>query len=118
LTFGNGGTRLEPEQNLQQRADSFCALISPVNDTVDWQLLSLTNYDKEYQQFKSSSILSDGKTEIEMREVNESDNGKKSLLWVCHGYEFFLDKKPIAAVQTMIKQYVWFSKDLDPKMRL
>ena len=50
--------------------------------------------------------------------MNESGDGKKSLLWFYNGYVFTLDRKQIAAVQTLTKQYIWLDKDLDPKMKL
>lgn len=118
ISFSRKGAQREPDNETQQSLDSFVAVISKLNDTTAWQVIFITEYDKNLQKNKLTRFLTDGNTEIEIREVNESDNGKQSLLWICHGFEFFLDKKPIAAVQTMIKQFVWLNKDLDQNMKL
>ena len=117
LVFGSEGARVERGNELQNGVDSFVAVISLPDDTTDWQLISSAQY-KASDNYKSNWVLTDGKTEIEIRKVIESDNGKKSLLWLSEGYEFFLDNKSIAAVQTMMKQFVWFSKDLNQNMKL
>lgn len=44
-------------------------------------------------------------------------DGKKSMIWTYHGYEFVVNGKSVAAVQTAAKQYVWLANDLDPKMK-
>lgn len=118
LAFSREGTKIEKGSELLQSKDSFVAIITLPFDTTEWQLTSIIEYDINSQKYKWNRVLSDGETSIEIIEVNVSDNGKQSLLWICHGYEFFLDKKSIAAVQTMMKQFVWINKGLDQNKQL
>lgn len=118
LVFRRGGIGFEPASELLQDVDSFVAVISLPFDTTEWQLTSILEYDKNLQKYKAKRILSDGKIEIEIMKVDKQDNGKQSLLSYCEGYEFFLEKKSIAAVQTWNKQFVWLNKGLDQNKQL
>lgn len=74
--------------------------------------------DSTIWEIKGSYLLTDGDKKIEISKVNESADGKKSLLWFYNGYVFTLNKKQIGAVQTLTKQYIWLDKELDPRMKL
>ena len=97
------GGGLDPEITASHREIN--GEIDIKGDTTSWEI-------------KGSYLLTDGDKKIEISRVNESGDGKKSLLWFYNGYVFTLDKKQIAAVQTLTKQYIWLDKDLDPKMKL
>ena len=119
LTIEKKELKIEKESNTKEATNNFAAIISPLHDTADWQLVYFkrANVDSSSQQ-KEFKTLSNGQTEIQIKEVNESDNGKFSLLWIYHGYEFLLNGKVVAAIQTLSKQYVWLRNDLDEKMKL
>jgi len=98
------------------RKDSF-TLISAASDTSEWEIgyRFVEDGSKEKRYIQS---LTDGKTIIEIKEVNEAEDGKFSAIWMYKGYEFFLNGKAIAAVQTLAKHYVWCRTDMDKRLKL
>lgn len=118
LIFEKGGVTIGPvdESKVTASADNFSAIISPNNDTTEWAIVYGLVQDSLKQQHYLH-ILTDGVTQVEIRDINEAADGKKSMIWTYHGYEFVVDGKSAAAVQTAAKQYVWLANDLDPKMK-
>ncbi len=107
---------------LNQSVDNYMAAIASASDTTAWQLVLVTGSGEEVEgNFKASGVLSDGVTRIQIREVRQWSDGKTPVMKVICGYEFFLDGRSIAAVQSSIdtfqKKYVWLREDLDETMK-
>lgn len=117
IVLENGKLKTEREQNSEATLRFFQAELSVLSDTISWQLGYLTRFGRDSSDVHSPFLLSDGKTDIEIHEITEADDGKFSLIWTFHGYEFILNGKAVMAVQTMAKQYVWMDKGLDEKMK-
>ncbi|MBD3748468.1 MAG: hypothetical protein IE931_03135 [Sphingobacteriales bacterium] len=95
-------------------------------NTSAWKLaviypLALEKDGRLYADYKTpfKGILTNNKTYIEIREVTQNEEGKKSFLSPVLGYEFWLDSESLAAVQVvpMSKMNVWIKEDLDPKLK-
>jgi len=90
-------------------------MVSPIMVEVDgnYQLDTITKFN---------AALSNGTTEIEIKKISEIEGTKFSLLrGPAMGYEFYLNKKPIAALQyhtlSMDKLFIWFHNELDEDMK-
>ncbi|HET9825534.1 MAG TPA: hypothetical protein VFP87_09370 [Chitinophagaceae bacterium] len=118
MVFDRRGITIEPvnEAKITTSQNNFSAIISPNSDAGEWVILYGLVRDSLKQKHYVYA-LTDGTTEIELRDVNVGADGKTSMMWTYHGYEFFLNGRAVAAVQTAAKQYVWLANDLDPKMK-
>lgn len=107
---------------LNQSVDNYMAAIASASDTTAWQLILVTGSGADVEgNFKAAGVLTDGVTRIRITEVRQWDDGKTPVMKAICGYEFFLDDRSIAAVQSSIdtfqKRYVWLHQDLDERMK-
>jgi hypothetical protein len=107
---------------LNQSVDNYMAAIASASDTTAWQLILVTGSGADVEgNFKAAGVMTDGVTKIRITEVRQWDDGKTPVMKVICGYEFFLDDRSIAAVQSSIdtfqKRYVWLRQDLDERMK-
>ena len=102
---------------LNQSKNNFIALLSFTNDTTVWRMIVVTRSGEEVE-----GILTNGITEIQIREVKQWEDGKTAAFNLIMGYEFFLNNNSIAAVQANIdtfqKKFVWLHQNLDARMKL
>jgi hypothetical protein len=108
---------------LNQSNNNYIALLSFTNDTTVWRMIVVTRIGEEVEgNYQAEGILTNGITEIQIREVKQWEDGKTSALKLIMGYEFFLDNNSIAAVQasldTFQKKFVWLHQNLDERMKL
>ena len=101
--------------------DNYTALISPYNDTTLWKMILVTATGIEVLgNLEAEGILTNGITNIQIREVKQWEDGKNTPLDMICGYGFFLDDKEIAAVQKfddVTRRYVWLNQNLDERIK-
>ena len=107
---------------LNQSKDNYIAIISPRADTAIWKMVIVFLSGEAVEgNYQAKGTLSDGVTNIQIREVKQWEDGKVPVMKVICGYVFYLDDKPIAAVQSSIdsfqKKFVWLHQNLDEKMK-
>ena len=103
--------------------NSYVAFIAPEEDTTVWQMNLFTRSGNEVEgNYHAEGILTNGKSEIQIREVKQWEDGSNAFFELITGYEFYLDNQSIGAVQASIdtfkKKVVWLHKNLDNKMKL
>ncbi len=103
---------------LNHSTDNYLAILSARNDTSVWKMIIVAEKGAFVENnFSAEGLLTHGKTRIQIKEVREWNDGKVPFLKLIIGYEFFLEKHSIAAVQsspdTFQKKFVWLHKDLD-----
>ena len=103
--------------------NSYVAFIAPGEDTTVWQMNLFTRSGNEVEgNYHAEGILTNGKSEIQIREVKQWEDGSNAFFELIVGYEFYLDNQSIGAVQASIdtfkKKVVWLHKNLDNKMKL
>jgi hypothetical protein len=101
----------------------YVAFLSPKNDTTVWKMNLFTRSGGEVEgNYRAEGILTDGISEIQIREVKQWEDGSNAYFELINGYEFYLDNRSIAAVQASIdtfkKKIVWLHQNLDNKMKL
>ncbi len=101
--------------------DNYTALISPGNDTSFWKMILVSGAGMEILgDIKAEGILTNGLTNIQIREVKQWEDGKKTPWMMTCGYVFSIDDKAIAAVQKfddVTRKYVWLHNNLDERMK-
>lgn len=107
---------------LNLSADNYLALITPIADTTTWKMIIVSYRGKAVEgNFSADGILTDGKQQIQIRQVKVWEDGKVPTFKPIIGYEFFIDNKSIAAVQSSLdsfqKKFVWLRQDLDESMK-
>jgi len=103
---------------LNNSVDNYSVIISPEYDTTLWKMAVTFNMGEDVNgEFNASGALTDGKVNIQIREVRVWEDGKTPMMKVICGYEFYLDNTALAAVQSCIdatkKKFVWLKQDLD-----
>ena len=116
-------TELGDWSMLNQSNNNYIALLSFTNDTTVWRMIVVTRSGEEVEgNYQAEGILTNGITEIQIREVKQWEDGKTAAFNLIMGYEFFLDNNSIAAVQasldTFQKKFVWLHQNLDERMKL
>jgi hypothetical protein len=109
--------------NVNQSNENYIVLISPSNDTTEWEMIVVFKSGSEVEgDYKSDGILSDGTTNIEIRAVKQWEDGETATFNLILGYEFYLENQAVAALQASIdtfkKKYVWLDKNLSEHMKL
>ena len=106
---------------LDGNPDNYTALIAPYNDTALWKMILVSATGNEILgNLEAEGILTNGKTNIQIREIKQWEDGKNTRLEMICGYGFFLDDKEIAAVQKfddVTRRYVWLHQNLDERMK-
>jgi hypothetical protein len=106
---------------LNGRLDNYTALISPSNDTSLWKMILVSATGVEVLgNLEAEGILTNGLTNIQIREVKQWEDGKHTPFMMTCGYVFFIDDQAIAAVQKfddVTRKYVWLHKNLDEQMK-
>jgi len=106
---------------LNQNTDNYIALISPLADTTVWKMIVVCRSGGEVKgNFKAEGTLTNGVTNIQIREVKQWEDGKNPAFKMICGYEFFIDNKPVAAVQSnniSQKKFVWLLQNLNDRMK-
>ena len=107
---------------LNKSIDNYLALISPSYDTTGWKMVLVSSIGAEVVgKFKAEGILTNGITNIQIREIKQWEDGKNTTFKMICGYGFFLDNNEIAAVQSNFdlspKKFVWLHQNLDEQMK-
>lgn len=107
---------------LNKSTDNYSVIISPANDTTVWKMVLVFNTGEDVKSnFNASGVLTNGKINIQIREVRVWEDGKTPLMNAICGYEFYLDNNPIAAVQSSVdtfqKKFVWLNQNLDEPIK-
>jgi len=107
---------------INKSTDNYIAIISPLSDTVSWKMVFVFSAGEDVAgNFQAEGILTNGVTNIKIKEVKQWEDGKVPMMKLICGYEFILDNKSIAAVQSSIdtfqKKFVWLRQDLDENMK-
>jgi len=115
-------TVISDESMLNQSNDNYIAIISPSADTVVWKMIVVFRSGPEVEgNFRAEGILTNGVTNIQIREIKQWEDGKSPVFKVICGYEFLIDNKSIAAVQSSLdtfqKKFVWLNQNLDERMK-
>jgi hypothetical protein len=103
---------------LNNSVDNYSAIIAPEYDTTLWKMVVTFNMGEDVNgNFNASGALTDGKTNIQIREVRVWEDGKTPMMKAICGYEFYLENTAIAAVQSCMdatkKKLVWLNQNLD-----
>jgi hypothetical protein len=115
------------EMELIESKGSFISSFKSVSDTTVWEMMLVYPLVVEVENTMVSDrstifkgLITDGSTMIGISKVTEPDKGEKSIWKPLEGYEFFLDGKSVAAVQTipMKSQYVWIHNELDARTKM
>jgi len=115
-------TVISDESMLNQSNDNYIAIISPSADTVVWKMIVVFRSGPEVEgNFRAEGILTNGVTNIQIREIKQWEDDKSPVFKVICGYEFLIDNKSIAAVQSSLdtfqKKFVWLNQNLDERMK-
>jgi len=115
-------TYIGPLSWLNQSNENYITMISPVADTSKWVMILNTNSGAKVEgNYTAEGVLTDGVTNIEIREVKQWEDGKSPAFGMICGYEFYVDNHSIAAVQSCLdttkKKFVWLYPDLDEKIK-
>jgi hypothetical protein len=107
---------------LNNRNENYVAIIAPAADTTEWRMILVSNSGEAIKgNFQASGILTNGVTNIQIIEVKQWEDGKTPTFKMICGYEFIMDNKSIAAVQSSLdtfqKKFVWLLQDLDERMK-
>jgi hypothetical protein len=108
--------------SINQSIENYMVKISSTADTSEWTMILITKYGTEVAgKFTAQGILTDGVTNIEIREVKQWEDGKTPVLGIICGYEFYIDNIALAAVQSCLdttkKKMVWLNQNLDEQMK-
>lgn len=99
--------------------DNYAVFISPSYDTTVWKMI-LVSSTEVLGNLEAEGILTNGKTNIKIREIKQWENGKSTLGMMICGYGFFIDNKAIAAIQSfddVTRKFVWLHQNLDEQMK-
>lgn len=107
---------------MNQSVDNYIAIIAPAADTSVWKMGVVFGSGQDVEgNYRAAGFMTDGITEVEIREVKQWEDGKSPALKLICGYEFFIGNNSVAAVQSSIdtfqKKYVWLSQNLTEKMK-
>jgi len=107
---------------LNKSIDNYIALISHSYDTTGWKMVLVSSTGAEVAgKFKAEGILTNGVTNIQIREIKQWDDGKNTTFKMICGYGFFIDNNEIAAVQSNFdlspKKFVWLHQNLEEQMK-
>jgi hypothetical protein len=103
---------------LNNRNENYVAVLTHAADTTEWRMILVSNSGEEIKgNFQAEGILTNGVTNIQIREIKQWEDGKTPSFKVICGYEFIMDNKSIAAVQSYQKKFVWLLNDLDERMK-
>ena len=106
---------------LNKSNDNYLAIITRVSDTTVWQLMIITAIGPDLGEYKAEGVLSNGAINIQVREVKQWEDGKTPVLKMICGYEFIMDNKSVAAVQSSLdtfkKKFVWLNQQLDERLK-
>jgi len=115
------------DSEIIEAMESFVTNFSPLHSDAKWDLVlvypipvEVDGYYQTDQKTKFHGILSDGSTEIEIRHVDEWEDGKTTIFNPTEGFEFFINSRSIAAVQVfpINKMFVWIHQDMNEDMKL
>lgn len=103
---------------LNNRNENYVAVLNPAADTAAWRMILVSNSGEEIKgNFQAEGILTNGVTNIQIREIKQWEDGKTPTFQMICGYEFIMENKSIAAVQSYQKKFVWLLQDLDERMK-
>ena len=107
---------------LNKSIDNYIALISPSYDTTGWEMILVSSTGAEVEgKFRAEGVLTNGVTNIQIREIKQWEDGKNTTFKMICGYGFFRDNTEIAAVQSNFdlspKKFVWLRQNLDEQMK-
>jgi hypothetical protein len=108
---------------LNNSTDNYIALFNQTTDTIVWKMIAVFDSgEKVEENFTAEGILTNGVIEIQIRIIKHWEDGKTPMFKPIIGYEFILDGRSIAAVQSSIdtfqKKFVWLLPGLDEQMKL
>jgi hypothetical protein len=107
---------------LRESKDNYLAIITLPGDSIPWKVIIASRAGANVKGEEFFGMLTDGQTELQMQEVLDWKDGKKSMVKGAVGYEFRLNDKTLAAAQvspdTFQKKIVWIHQDLSPKQQL
>jgi hypothetical protein len=90
-------------------------------DTTEWKMVLITKSGTEVEgNYTAQGLLTNGVTNIQIRQVKRWDDDKIPAFDVICGYEFYHDNNSIAAVQSSpvsLKKLVWLNQNLDDKTK-
>jgi hypothetical protein len=115
-------TDFEEFSYLNQSNDNFIAIISSNSDTTAWRMVVVASSGEDVKgHFQAEGTLTNGTKNFAIRTIKLLENGKKLLMNANCGFEFVIDDKVVAAVQTSVdvslKKTVWLESDLDNKTK-
>ena len=111
------------DNQIKESKDNFLALITAAADTNTWNLAMVSLSGSSVQgNHQLKGILTDGKINIEIRELYFWEDGKKPTLYPYLGYEFLLNNQSVAAIQCSLdgfqKKRFWIRKGLEKPIEL
>ncbi|MFZ2906075.1 MAG: hypothetical protein WAZ98_07735 [Cyclobacteriaceae bacterium] len=113
---------------LRESTENYLAVFSVEADTTKWRMVSLTRMGYEVEGgYQFAGFVTNGVTQIEIKQVKEWGDGKKSAFNIMMGnlivgYEFVIDEQTLGAVQVSMdsfqKKLVWLRNDMDERLKL
>lgn len=112
----------DEEPILNQNTNNYLDIISLTGDTTLWKMIIVFRKGTDVKNyFNAEGILTNGRERIQISQVKQWEDGSSSLFRMICGYEFILNGKSIAAVQSSRdaskKRLVWLNRNLDEKMK-
>jgi len=107
---------------LKDSKENYMAIMSFPSDTATWRMMIANRVGSDVKGEPFEGMLTDGNSSIQIKEVEEWNDGKKSKIIGTVGYEFYSGGSSVAAVQaspdTFQKKIVWIRSDVDTKLQL
>jgi hypothetical protein len=113
---------------LKESTENYLAVLSVDSDTTKWRMALITRMGSEVDGgYQFTGFITNGTTQIEIKQVKEWDSKKKSAYNLLVGdliigYEFSIDGLVVGAVQASMdsfqKKIVWLRHDNDKKLNL
>ena len=107
---------------INESTENYYVAISSIMELSNWSMMLVTKSGTVVDgKYTAQGILTNGITNIEIREVKLWEDGKSPAFGLICGYEFYHDNKAVAAVQSCLdttkKKFVWLHKDLDENIK-
>ncbi len=123
LEFGKGEMTIKPDDDLSKfkSTRSLLASIAQIGDSSAWSLALISQVNEGgSKSVNKYRFLTDKISTIEIGEIDKWEDGKSQFGYPI-GFEFYLNGKAIAAVQSPLdsfkKNIVWIQNGLDEKMK-
>lgn len=108
---------------LKESQENYLATFSFPSDSAIWRMVLFTKVGQDVKGKEGFvGVLTDGKEEIQIKEIKHWNDGKTAVMGVATGYEFYSQESVIAAVQSSLdtfqKKLVWISVNNNASVQL